>query len=127
MKKIYIKKGKSIFLEGTPGECAYIIESGSVEVSKTKNSGERISLGTLYEKDIFGELGLIDGLPRTATVTALEDCTVSILTQEAFNSLARRNPQSLIPILKILAKRLRSALNVVENMNKREPKPISQD
>ncbi len=113
-------------MEGAPGECAYIIESGSVEVSKTKKSGERISLGTLYEKDIFGELGLIDGLPRTATLTALEDCTVSILTQEAFNSLARRNPQSLIPILKILAKRLRSALNVVESLNKR-PKPISQD
>lgn len=127
MKKIYVKKGKSIFLEGAPGECAYIIESGSVEVSKTKSNGQVISLGTLYEKDIFGELGLIDGLPRTATVTALEDCTVSILTQEAFNSLARRNPQSLIPILKILAKRLRSALTVVESLNKRQPNPISQD
>jgi CRP/FNR family transcriptional regulator, cyclic AMP receptor protein len=127
MKKIYVKKGKSIFLEGAPRECAYIIESGSVEVSKTKSNGKVISLGTLYEKDIFGELGLIDGLPRTATVTAIEDCTVSILTQEAFNTLARRNPQSLIPILKILAKRLRSALNVVESLNKIQPKPISQD
>ncbi len=125
MKKIYVKKGKSIFLEGTPGECAYIIESGSVEVSKTKSNGQVISLGTLYEKDLFGELGLIDGLPRTATVTAIEDCTVSILTQEAFNSLARRNPQSLIPILKILAKRLRSALNVVESLNKKQPNTIS--
>jgi CRP/FNR family cyclic AMP-dependent transcriptional regulator len=127
MKKIYVKKGKSIFLEGAPGECAYIIESGSVEVSKTKSNGKTISLGTLYEKDIFGELGLIDGLPRTATVTALEDCTVSILTQEAFNSLARRNPQSLIPILKILAKRLRSALNVVESLNKSQPNTITQE
>ena len=125
MKKIYVKKGKSIFLEGTPGECAYIIESGSVEVSKTKSNGQVISLGTLYEKDLVGELGLIDGLPRTATVTAIEDCTVSILTQEAFNSLARRNPQSLIPILKILAKRLRSALNVVETLNKSQPNTIS--
>jgi CRP/FNR family transcriptional regulator, cyclic AMP receptor protein len=125
MKKIYVKKGKSIFLEGTPGECAYIIESGSVEVSKTKSNGQVISLGTLYGKDLFGELGLIDGLPRTATVTAIEDCTVSILTQEAFNSLARRNPQSLIPILKILAKRLRSALNVVESLNKSQPNTIS--
>jgi CRP/FNR family transcriptional regulator, cyclic AMP receptor protein len=127
MKKIYVKKGKSIFLEGTPGECAYIIESGSVEVSKTKSNGQVISLGTLYEKDLVGELGLIDGLPRTATVTAIEDCTVSILTQEAFNSLARRNPQSLIPILKILAKRLRSALNVVEYLNKKQPNTISQE
>ena len=127
MKKIYVKKGKSIFLEGTPGECAYIIESGSVEVSKTKSNGQVISLGTLYEKDLFGELGLIDGLPRTATVTAIENCTVSVLTQEAFNLLARRNPQSLIPILKILAKRLRSALKVVESLNKRQSNPISQD
>jgi hypothetical protein len=49
------------------------------------------------------------------------------LTQEAFTSLAHRNPQSLIPILKILANRIRSALTVVETLNKAAPKTIPQD
>ena len=97
-------------------DCAYIIEAGRVEVSKKRPSGERQVIGILEENDIFGEMGLIDGLPRSASVIALEDCTISIMTQEAFNSLAQRNPQALMPILKVLAKRLRATLTLVENL-----------
>lgn len=119
MKKIFVKKGKDIIEEGTVSDCAYIIESGKVQVSKTRNDGTKTVLGILHEKDIFGELGLIDGLPRSATVTALEDCTVSILTQDAFTSLAKRNPQTIMPILKILANRLRATLKIIEEMESR--------
>jgi len=116
MKTLYVKKGNDIVEEGGSSDCAYIIESGSVEVSKTMGPGERKVLGVLQEKDIFGELGLIDGLPRTATVTALEDCAISVLTPEAFTALSKRNPQALVPILKILAKRLRATLKIVEDL-----------
>lgn len=119
MKKIFVKKGKDIIEEGTVSDCAYIIESGKVQVSKTRGDGTKTVLGTLHEKDIFGELGLIDGLPRSATVTALEDCTVSVLTQDAFTSLAKRNPQTIMPILKILASRLRATLKTIEEIESR--------
>ena len=52
MKKIYEKKWR-VFMGIAPGEFAYIIESASVEISKTKASWKRISLGTLFEKDIL--------------------------------------------------------------------------
>ena len=74
MKTRYFKKGEEIIKEGMLSDCAYIIESGSVEVSKKKPNGERQSIGILKENDIFGEMGLIDGLPRSASVVALEDC-----------------------------------------------------
>ncbi|MFQ5672026.1 MAG: Crp/Fnr family transcriptional regulator [Nitrospinales bacterium] len=117
MKTLYIKKGNDIFEEGSSSDCAYIIESGSVEVSKTMGPGEKKVLGVLQERDIFGELGLVDGLPRTATVTALEDCAVSVLTPETFASLSHRNPKALVPILRILAKRLRATLKMVEDFD----------
>ena len=94
---------------------AYIIESGRVEVSKQIN-GERQSIGVLKEGDIFGEMGLIDGLPRSASVVSLEDSSISIITQETFNSLAQHNAQALMPILKVLAKRLRATLKLVEDL-----------
>ena len=125
MKKIHVKKGEDIIKEGTQSDFAYIIEAGSVEVSKTNTDGKKQILGTLQEKEIFGELGLIDGLPRSATVTALEDCTVSVLTPDAFNSLARRNPQALMPILKVLANRLRSTLKMVEELQTKAHKEAS--
>ena len=107
MKKKYFKKGAKIIEEGTLSDCAYIIESGRVQVSKTMSNGEEQVIGILEENDIFGELGLIDGLPRSATVKALEYCRLRKLTQDTFGSLARNNPQALMPILKILVNRLR--------------------
>ena len=116
MKKKYFKKGAEIIKEGTLSDCAYIIESGKVEVSKTLSNGENQVVCILKKNDIFGEMGLIDGLPRSATVVALEDCAITIMTQETFNYLAQHNPQALMPILKVLAKRLRSTLALVEDL-----------
>lgn len=121
MKIISFKKGEDIIQEGTLSDCAYIIEEGSVEVSRKKPDGQKQILSILEKSEIFGEMGLIDGLPRSATVTALEDCVISVLSQETFNNLAHHNPESLMPILKVLAKRLRATLALVENIQQGKP------
>ena len=54
-------------------------------------------------------------------ISALEDCSISVMTQEAFNSLAQQNAQALMPILKILAKCLRSNLKLVEDLQDGKP------
>ena len=112
-------KTKEIIIEeGSPGDCAFIIEKGSVEVSKITLNGEKLVLGILEKSEIFGEMGLIDGLPRSATVTALEDCVVCVFTKETFNNLADHNPEALIPIFKVLVRRLRSTLELVGTLKK---------
>ena len=113
MKRLYFKTGSEVISEGEFGDCAYIVETGRLEVSKINEQNNAQVLGRLKENDIFGELGLIDGLPRSATVTALENGTVKVLTRESFNSLTSTNPEALIPIFKVLASRLRSTLNLV--------------
>ena len=118
MEIINFKKGEDIIEEGTVGNCAYIIEEGSVEVSKLSPYGEKQVLGVLEKSEIFGEMGLIDGLPRSATVTALEDCVMSVCSQETFNNLVDHNPESLVPIFKVLVRRLRSTLALVEDLQK---------
>jgi CRP/FNR family transcriptional regulator, cyclic AMP receptor protein len=123
MKKQYFKRGAQIIKEGMLSDCAYIIESGSVRVSKTLVNGEEQVIGVLQENDIFGEMGLIDSLPRSANVVALEDCTVTVMTQDTFNSLSRHNPTALMPILKVLAKRLRNALDIVERFENHNSTP----
>ena len=120
MKKKYFKKGAKIIEEGTLSDCAYIIESGRVQVSKTMSNGEEQVIGILEENDIFGEMSLIDSLPRSATVLALEDCTISVITPEIFNSLSKHSPEALMPILKILASRLRKVLNILERAEGQE-------
>ena len=123
MNTKYFKKGEEIIREGMLSDCAYIIDTGKVEVSKKLQNGEKQIISLLNENDIFGEMGLIDGFPRSATVVALQDCTISIMTQEAFNSLAQNNPEALMPILKVLAKRLRSTLTLVEDLQEGKSPP----
>ncbi|MFT4578983.1 MAG: CRP/FNR family cyclic AMP-dependent transcriptional regulator [Nitrospinales bacterium] len=118
------KKGEIIIEEGSLSNDAYIIELGSVEVSKRLPGGKIQVITKLDKNDIFGEMGLIDQLPRSATVKALEDCKISVMTPDTFNSLAKRNPKALMPILKVLAKRLRNTLRIIENVD--EQKPQSQ-
>ena len=120
MKTQFFKKGTEIIKEGTSSDCAYIIESGRVQVSKTLSNGEEKVIGILEQNDIFGEMSLIDSLPRSATVLALEDCTISVMTPEIFNSLSKHNPEALMPILKILASRLRKVLNILERAEGQE-------
>jgi len=124
MKAKNFKKGEIIIEEGSLSNDAYIIELGSVEVSKKLPGGKIQVITKLDRNDIFGEMGLIDKLPRSATVKALEDCSISIMTPDTFNSLAKRNPKALMPILKVLAKRLRNTLKIIEDVD--EQKPHSQ-
>jgi CRP-like cAMP-binding protein len=113
MKRLYFKPGSEVISEGDFGDCAYIVETGRLEVTRINEQKNKQVLAQLKENDIFGELGLIDGLPRSATVTALEDCTIKVLTKDSFNSLAKNRPEALMPIFKVLASRLRSTLKQV--------------
>ncbi|PIQ97943.1 MAG: hypothetical protein COV67_01510 [Nitrospinae bacterium CG11_big_fil_rev_8_21_14_0_20_56_8] len=108
-----VKKGDIIFREGNFSDCAFIIEKGLFEVSKTDEEGKKKVIGALHTGDIFGEMGLIDGKPRSATVIALEDGRISILSRESFEALAERKPESLMPLLRVLSIRLRDTLQLV--------------
>ena len=117
MNTKYFKKGEEIIKEGMLSDCAYIIDSGKVEVSKILQNGEKQIISLLKENDIFGEMGLIDGKPRSATVKALSKSKVTVLTQECFNSLEDLNPQALMPLLKVLTARVREAFRLANLQN----------
>jgi CRP-like cAMP-binding protein len=108
-----LKKGEVIFNEGNPSDCAYIIGMGSIEIFTTTPEGQKV-LGVLGENEIFGEMGLIDGLPRSASARANEASVVSILTPETFEQLVHKNPKALLPILKILTRRLRETMSYLQ-------------
>jgi CRP-like cAMP-binding protein len=108
-----LKKGETIFSQGSHSDCAFIINSGSVEISESTLEGQKV-IGQLTENEIFGEMGLIDGKPRSATATALEDSVVFKMTRVSFDKLAREKPEALLPILKVLSSRLRETMNLMK-------------
>lgn len=79
--------GDFIIVEGTQGNCMYIINRGAVLVTKSDRTGEQVSLGVLNDGAFFGELSLFDNLPRSATVTAIEDTSIFMLTRDELEEL----------------------------------------
>ena len=107
------KKGETIFLQGSSSDCAFIVGSGSVEILQETKEGEKV-IGKLKENEIFGEMGLIDGQPRSATARALEDSVMYVINRNNFETLVQKNPKALLPILKVLTSRLRETMGFLK-------------
>lgn len=93
--------GTTVVREGDPGDCMCVIVSGAVDVCK----GEEV-VATLDTGDYFGELSLIDGEPRTATVVASEDLTLLTVKSEDFDALLT-DPYFARAVMRNLAQRFR--------------------
>ncbi|MEN0058868.1 MAG: cyclic nucleotide-binding domain-containing protein, partial [Bdellovibrio sp.] len=105
-QSVNIHKDQIIFNEGDAGDCAYIIEKGRVLVYLNKDT-EEIPLNILGEGEIFGEMALIDSLNRSASVRALEDVRLAIVTkQQVLERLATADKVVQL-LVRVLLKRLR--------------------
>ena len=94
--------GEYIFREGESAAFAYVIKSGTVEITKHSTEGEQI-LAELTAPTIFGEMALIDGNPRSAGARAKINTLVTEVTAEAFVNYLSQNPDNnQLKVLKIL-------------------------
>ena len=103
----YMKKGQIVFHEGSRSDFAFIIQDGQVEVSRKRKDGNIEVVDILGQNDIFGEIGMIDGGPRSATVTALENSKVTMISRQDLNAMTRKDPKAWFPIMKAMSSRLR--------------------
>ena len=99
-----------VIRENDPSDGLYIIRSGAASVAKSsEGGGAEAILALLRPGDSFGEIGLIDGLPRTAGVTAMAPMECYFLGRETFLELLDAHPAVAVGMLKSLAAMVRSA------------------
>ncbi|HEX2110821.1 MAG TPA: cyclic nucleotide-binding domain-containing protein [Gaiellaceae bacterium] len=96
-----VGEGKVLCREGEPAQEFFVIIEGDVEVTR---QGRRLS--TLSDGDFFGEIALLEDIPRTATVTATKPLRFFVLTRQAFWGMVDRNPEVERKVLRALAKRV---------------------
>ncbi len=119
-RPIQVPRGKAILLEGEAGDTMYILKEGVVEVSKTmvlrpggaENSSRDKILSKISAEDhaIFGEVALFEQGTRTATVTAVTNCTLLEISKGDFMSLAAENPRIGYKVTRRIAELLCSRL-----------------
>ena len=103
------RKNEVIFHAQEPGNALFVIKRGRVKISMDDKSGREIILRVFEGGDFFGEMSLLDGEPRSATVSALEPCQALILYREQFLEFVARRPQVVMKMLTTLSRRLRKA------------------
>src|SRR5579859_3113417 len=86
------RKGDYLCRQGDPGEALFVLMDGRVKVFVTSEEGDEMILATLRPPDVFGELALIDGGPRSASIQALEPSSVLTLTRATLLGILSRRP-----------------------------------
>jgi len=111
----HFAKGHVLFHEGDEGEEMYIIQSGKVAIKKKVGEGDTV-LATLEKGDFFGEMALLERLPRSATAELVEDGDLIVIGGETFGDMIKANPEIAVRMLRKYSIRLRDADRQIEQM-----------
>src|SRR5262249_32057300 len=123
LQRVHYKPGETIIRHGDTERSACIVASGTATVRvNAAGSERRVRLASYPRGTIFGEMALLDGQPRSATVTADNDVVCYVLSENAFNALVAERPSIAIRLLANVAKeisvRLRSATRMISELER---------
>jgi tetratricopeptide (TPR) repeat protein len=114
--------GSVLVREGDPGESLFVLSQGRVKVTTKGPKGATIELAELKEGDFFGEVSLLTGKPRTATITSVEDTEVLELTRSDLAELQARHPRVRLVVKEFYERRVESTVEAMIQAA-RGPKP----
>jgi hypothetical protein len=118
--KLNFKRGDLVFRDGEIGTEMYILRSGRVELVKQVGSEEHV-IADLDKGDFFGEMAVLENLPRTATARVVEDAELICVNGSTFDQMIRSNMEIAVRMLRKFSSRLRAANREIEDLLKRTP------
>lgn len=112
-----LARGETLFVAGQAGRQLYAVSSGQVKAVATSTDGREMVLRLIDPGEVFGELALLDGGERTATMIATQPSELLVIDRRDFVDLLRRRPEIAIELLAVVAGRLRSTTEQVTDTN----------
>jgi len=112
-KPVKLAADEILFIAGDPGDGCYRLNEGLLKVSIVSPAGAERILAILGPGSLVGDMAMIDGRPRSASVSALRDCKLSFVSRASFESVAEKNPEIYKHLLSLLAARLRDTDQIV--------------
>jgi CRP-like cAMP-binding protein len=116
MKRRSLPRGATIFAKGDPGIGLMGVLKGAVKISVPSADGRDIVVNIIHEGEIFGEIALLDGQPRTADASAMTDCELIVIERRDFLPFLRSEPDLTTQIIEILCARLRRTTEQVQDV-----------
>ncbi|HEX2555638.1 MAG TPA: Crp/Fnr family transcriptional regulator [Microvirga sp.] len=96
-----------LFQKGDPGDALYAVRRGQIRIATGTEAGRRLTLNLLGSGDVFGEVALLDGCPRTADAVAVEPTELFMVRRRDFLDLLERQPAVAVRIIEFLCRRIR--------------------
>jgi CRP/FNR family transcriptional regulator, cyclic AMP receptor protein len=116
VREHHYRKNATIFHIDDPGNAMFILKSGLVKVTIEDESGHEMILRMLYPTDFFGDMALIDGMSRSATVTTQEPSDTLMIHRDQFLLIAQQFPKILLNMAAVLSRRLRSTDELIRSL-----------
>ncbi|HRI64888.1 MAG TPA: Crp/Fnr family transcriptional regulator [Polyangium sp.] len=113
--------GDVLFREGDPGEQMYVIQSGTVRITKNVAGADRV-IAILGPGEFLGELAILNDKPRVATATVVTDMRCLVIEAKTLESMVTRSGEIAMRLIKKLAKRIDAADALIELLMHRDPK-----
>jgi CRP/FNR family cyclic AMP-dependent transcriptional regulator len=111
-----VKRGSALFAKGDPGTGLMAVLSGTVKISVPSADGHEVVLNLIRAGELFGEIALLDGRPRTADATAMDDCELMVIDRRDFIPFVKNQPNIALNLIEILCARLRHTSEQVEDL-----------
>jgi CRP-like cAMP-binding protein len=111
-----VPRGKAIFTRGDPGTSLCAVISGTVKISAPSATGKSAVFNLITDGGIFGEIALLDGLPRTADATAITDCELMVIERRDFIPLISGKADVAFKLIGLLCRRLRHTTEQLEDV-----------
>jgi CRP-like cAMP-binding protein len=109
------RRGETVFVAGDPGTSLCIVKSGRVKLALTSAEGREVILDVLGPGEVFGEMALLDGEPRSADAVAIEQTELLHLQRDEFVRFLRDRPEVGINLLGVLSRRIRRDTQLVQD------------
>lgn len=115
LRQRHYGKGDTVFYEGDPGTSLCVVQNGRIKLGLTSTEGREIVIDLLGTGDVFGELALLDGEPRSATAVATEASDLLLLERDEFVQFLLERPTVAVALLGILSRRLRRDAQLLQD------------
>jgi CRP/FNR family transcriptional regulator, cyclic AMP receptor protein len=116
MTRRSVRRGTTIFVKGDPGTGLMGVLSGTVKITVLAPDGREAVLNIIGEGEVFGEIALLDGHPRTADAIAMTDCELVVIDRRDFVPFLRSHPDIALKFIEIICARLRRTSEQVEDV-----------
>lgn len=113
---VSVKSKEMIYLPGDPGDRIFLLKEGRVKISRLTEDGKELALDILGSGEVFGELEVLEGLPRDTMAEVLEDAAICVIKRSDFDTFIKSRPDLSIKLTKLIGFRLKRIERRIEDL-----------